>query len=182
MKVLLMLSVLLAAAWQRSPSGATVTAVAAPGDTLAYTVTWDSVKGATTYDFIQSVTASNTTWSAAFGTTAVGALPASGSTTGPGPVGLKLFPAPLGAGDSATFTFTYRARRVPARSARDTSIWVGTTWKWTRALGVPKPARIDSSMTVGQIPVASVGIAVVGDSSGCLRQSPSAIRCTVTAP
>lgn len=181
MKVLLVLLLLASTSMQRVPSGPTVTAVLAPGDTLAYTVTWDSVKGATAYDFIQSVTASNATWSAAFGTTAVGALPASGSTSGPGPVGLKLFPAPLASGDSATFTFTYRARHVPARSAKDTSVWVGTTWKWYRALGVPKPARIDSSTTVGQIPVASLDIAAV-DSSGCTRDSPSAIRCTMTKP
>lgn len=177
MKVLLLLSVLLGSSWQRAPHRATVTAQLAPGDTLAYTVTWDSVRAATVYDFAQSVTGSNTTWSAAFGATAVGALPASGATGGPGPVGLKLFPAPLGSGDSATFTFSYRARRVPARSARDTSVWVATSWKWYRALGVPKPARIDSSTTVGVVPVARLDIAA-GDSSRCTRDGPTAIRCT----
>lgn len=181
MKALLLLSVLLGSSWQRAPHRATVTAQLAPGDTLAYTVTWDSVRAATIYDFSQSVTGSNTTWSAAFGATAVGALPASGGTSGPGPVGLKLFPAPLGSGDSATFTFSYRARRVPARSSRDTSVWVATSWKWYRALGVPKPARVDSSLTVGLVPVFDVLIAA-RDSSACTRQASTAIRCTLTKP
>lgn len=121
------------------PSAPVVRAVLVPGDTLGYAVTWGAVSAATTYDFTVSVTATNGTWTATFGSTAVGALPALGNTAAPGPVVVKLMAIPW---DSATFTFAYRARHVPARSALDTSAFVGTTWKAARRLGTPLPPTV----------------------------------------
>lgn len=164
-----------------APSPPVVSSVFVPGDTLGYTVTWPAVSAATTYDFTVSVAATNGTWSAIFGSTGVGALPASGNTAFPGPVGLKLSAMPW---DSATFTFAYRARHVPARNSSDTSAFASFTWKVARHLGAPvAPTVTPDSATVKvtaaplfvkpptfALLVATYGVGPSLDSASCVTQ------------
>jgi hypothetical protein len=127
------------AATPSGPGGLSVTNVLAPGDTLAYTVSWTAGARATNYDFVTSVAATNGTWTVIYGATSAGAPPASGTTTGL-TFGLKLAAIPW---DSATFTVS-----LTARNAAGSSSPVGVTWSVKRKPGPPGPPKVGSSATV----------------------------------
>lgn len=127
------------AAAPSGPRGLRITAGLAPGDTLAYTVSWTAGARATNYDFVTAVSATNGAWTVLYGTTNAGAPPASGTTTGLS-FGLKLTAIPW---DSATFTVT-----VTARNGAGSSTPMTATWSVKRRPGPPGPPKVDSSATV----------------------------------
>jgi hypothetical protein len=145
------------------PGELTVTAVAAPGDTLAYTVSWTAptvVAGqtgpASNYDFVTSVAGTNGVWTVVYGSTPAGAPPASGTTTGL-LFTLKLIAIPW---DSATFTVAVTARNAKGSAAPGTS-----TWKVLHGLRPPGPVlppKVDSTATVTGMLVAPnpIGLAL----------------------
>jgi hypothetical protein len=127
------------AAAPSGPGGIRVTEALAPGDTLAYTVSWTAGARAVSYDFTVSVAATNGVWSAIFGSTAAGALPATGNTTAL-TFSPKLLAIPW---DSATFTVT-----VVSRNAAGVSGPASATWTVRRKPGPPGPPKVDSTLTV----------------------------------
>jgi hypothetical protein len=127
------------AATPTGPGGLRVAETLAPGDTLAYTVSWTAGSRAVSYDFTVSVTATNGTWSAIFGSTAAGPLPATGTTTAL-TFAPKLVAIPW---DSATFTVTVVARNPAGVSSPATA-----SWTVRRKPGPPGPPKVDSALTV----------------------------------
>lgn len=127
------------AAAPSGPGGIRVTEALAPGDTLAYVVSWTAGLRAASYDFTVSVAATNGTWTAVFGTTPAGALPATGNTTAL-TFSPKLIAIPW---DSATFTVT-----VSSRNPAGVSSPASATWTVRRKPGPPGLPKVDSTATV----------------------------------
>jgi hypothetical protein len=158
----------------------TVAAILAPGDTLAYTVSWAApvvtaqTGAASNYDFTTSVAATNGTWTVIYGTTPAGPAPASGTTTGLSFV-LKLTAIPW---DSVTITVS-----VTARNAKGSALPGAVTWKVLHGLRPPGsilPPKVDSTATVVgalfvkpsafTLLIASYGIGPSLDSASCVIQ------------
>lgn len=121
------------------------TTTLAPGDTVGWTITWSApavtpLPVGYSYGFSTSVAATNGSWSVIYGSTLVGAPPAAGASTTPGPVALKLAAA---AWDSVAPTFC-----VWGIAGARTSSQQCVTWKVYRKLPAPGLPKVDSTGTV----------------------------------